>query len=135
MGLKTYDSKLVSVIVGTKPLSGFADGSFVNASRDADDWAKSVGADGETTRSKSNNKAGKIVITLKQSSDSNDYLSGLAVSGAVVPVLVRDASGRTVIGSESGWVLKPADAEFGKEAGDREWTIDCADLNMFVAGN
>jgi hypothetical protein len=138
--VKNYNPKKVSVIVGTRAISGFADGTFVKVSFDGDAFSKKKGADGNTTRSQSNDDGGKIVITLDQASDSNDYLSGLAVldraSGAgVVPVLIRDAMGRTLIAVESAWVLKQADVMFSKQSEDREWTLDCASIEMFVGGN
>ena len=140
MSVKTYDASQVSVIVGTRRLSGLAEGSFVTVSRDEQAFTKQVGADGEVTRAKTNNKAGSITITLQQASSGNDYLSTLAktdeeTSAGVVPVTVVDGSGTTVAIAESGWIQKLPDTEFGRDAGEREWVIDCADLEMLVGGN
>lgn len=138
--MKNYNPKKVSVIVGTRALSGFADGTFVQVAFDNEAFTKKVGADGEVTRSQSNDYSGKITITLDQASDSNDYLSGLAAldraSGAgVVPVLIRDAMGTTLVAVESAWVQKLADASFSKTSEDREWVLDCAAMDVFVGGN
>ena len=56
-------------------MSGFADGTFLTVDRDDDQWAKVTGADGTSTRIKSNNRSGNMTLTLKQSSPSNDVLS------------------------------------------------------------
>jgi len=140
MALKNFNPKDVSVIVGTQAMKGFADGTIVSVEFDEDAFSKKVGTDGETTRVKSNNNAGKVNIFLDQASESNDYLSGLAAldrasSAGVVPVTVRDANGTTLFFIESAWVMKIPTTEFGKEATDREWVLDCADMNAFVGGH
>lgn len=139
--LRDYDAKKVSVIIGVQALGGFADGTFVEVDADEDAYTKKVGADGEVTRSKSNNYAGKITVTLDQTSPSNAYLSGLAVADringlGVVPVLIKDNnSGTTLFASEAGWVMKVPKAGYGKKSEDRAWVIDCAQLVEFIGGN
>lgn len=138
--LKSYNAGEVSIIVGTRALSGLAEGTFVNIVRDEDAFTKQVGADGEVTRSKTNNKSGSIEITTQQGSDANDYLSGVHASdensgSGVVPVTVIDKSGSTVAFSRESWVRKIADAGFGRDAGERTWILDCAQLEVTVGGN
>jgi hypothetical protein len=140
MAMKSFNPLQVSVIVGTKALTGWAKGTFINASMDEDAFTKKVGTDGEVTRSKSNNNTGSIIITLDQASASNDYLSGLALldrasGGGAVPVLIRDANGTTLISAESAWVKKMPDVEISNESLDREWILDCGSLEYFVGGN
>lgn len=138
--LKTYDPKQVAVIVGGKIMQGFADGTFVKLERNEQAFNLKVGVDGEGTRAKSNNRSGKITITLMQSSDSNDELSGFAAADELsntgaVPVLVKDASGRTLASAVTAWVQKYADAEFAKEAMTRPWTLETDELVIFEGGN
>src|SRR5690554_1526750 len=99
--MKTYDPKQVQLIVGGVPLSGFADGTFVRVGRRNVAWDLVAGADGEGTRTKSNDKTGFFEFELMQSSQSNQYLSNLALSdelnnAGVVPVLVKDGSGASL---------------------------------------
>lgn len=138
--MKTINSKEVSVIIGAHAASGFAAGSFVTIALDEPAYVKKVGTDGKVTRAKSNNDAGTVTIRLDQASASNDYLSGLALldksSGTgVVPILIRDANGRTLISAESAWVQKMPDTEQSNESLDREWVLDCGPMDMFVGGN
>ena len=140
MSVYTYDPTKVICIIGGVPMSGFADGSMVTVEREADAYSKIVGADGETTRVKSANRSGMITISLLQTSASNDILSGFALldeaaNAGVVPMLIKDNSGRSIFASGSGWVKKVPSSAFGKDAGDREWVLDCADLNIFTGGN
>lgn len=140
MPVRTYDPKQVKVIVGGVPMSGFADGTFVNVSRSNDSFSKISGADGEVSRAKSNDKSGELTLTLAQTSPSNDVLSGFSnldeqTGEGIFPVAVKDLKGRSTYVSAFGWVRKPADAGFGKEIDSREWNIDLADLKMFNGGN
>jgi hypothetical protein len=128
MAVTTYNAKKVIVLVGMIPMSGFADGSFVTVEREDDAFKKVVGADGHTSRSKSSNKSGSMTITLNQTTDDT---SGLGV----VPIAVRDASGRTLIASAFGWIKKVPKTEFGKELTNREWQFDLADVSIFTGGN
>ena len=136
MAVKTYDPKKVILLMGGVRLSGFADGTFVEVTRDEDSFTKKVGADGETARARSNNKGGSIKITLLQTSPSNAVLSAYlaadeSTNEGVKPVTVKDLSQVNTFFSASGWIKKPADAKYSKEIETREWTIDVANLEMY----
>lgn len=140
MPLRTYDSKQVIVLVGTAIISGFADGTFVNVMRSSDAFTKQSGADGEVSRSKSNDKSGEITITLAQTSPSNAVLQSLAITDeisndGIVPIAIKDLSGTSTFVSAFGWVRKSADAEYGKDITNREWVLDCVDLDILNGGN
>lgn len=140
MAAKTYDPSQVAIIVGGFQITGFADGSFVTIARNADAFALYVGTDGEGTRAKSNNKSGRITLTLAQSSDSNAILSGIAAAdelsnNGIVPVLIKDNSGVSLFAAETAWIVKSPDSEFGREVGTREWILETDNLAVFVGGN
>lgn len=136
----TYDPKQVAMIVGGNIMDGFADGTFIVAERNEQAFNLKVGVDGEGTRAKSNNKSGKVTITLMQSSASNDKLSALAASDELsntgaVPVMLKDNSGRTLITALTAWVQKYPNSEFGKEVTTRAWVFETDELDIFVGGN
>lgn len=140
MPLSTYDPKQVSVIFGGVPLSGFADGTFINVERDNDTFSKTSGSDGIVSRAKSNDRSGTMTITLAQTSPSNDVLEAVALldektNTGIVPVLVQDKSGRSKHFSALAWIRKSAPAEYSKEISNREWVIDLADYIPFNGGN
>lgn len=142
MALHTYDPSQVTIIFAGIPVSGFAEGTFVSAERNEDSWALQVGADGEATRAKSNNRSGRVTFTLIQSSITNDALSALHAvdentpgGDGIGPLLVKDLSGRTIIAAETAWIAKPATVEFGREASEREWIIETDRLEVFAGGN
>lgn len=136
MLLGTYDFKKVTLIVGTRQIKGFEEGSTIECDRDEDSFTKKVGVDGETTRSRSNNSAGSITFSLDQFSEDNKYLQGLAniderTGAGVIPAKLVDASNpdEEIVIATAAWVKKPAKRGFGGESGPREWVLDCADIN------
>ena len=140
MAFANYDVSQVAVIVGGVPMEGFADGTRVTVEFDEEQFTKVTGSDGLTTRSKSNNYAGNVTITLQQSSRSNDVLSGLwnadrVNNAGVVPILIKDNSGRTLWAAEHAWVQQMPSQEFGKESSDREWVLDTDKLTGIAGGN
>lgn len=135
-----YDPASVTVVFAGKILDGYADGTFVSIERNSDSWALKVGADGKGTRVRTNDRSGKVTLTLMQSSAANDILSGLASADeltgkAAAPLLVRDGSGRTVAAAATAWIVKPAPAEFSKEASTRAWVFETDILTPFIGGN
>ncbi len=140
MPIRSYDPKQVLIIVGGVPMQGFADGSFATIERDEDAFTKIVGSDGEVSRAKSNNKSGLLTLTLHATSPSNDVLSGFASldelsNSGVVPVFVKDNSGRSVFVSAEGWVRRLPSSEYSNEITNREWAIDLGVVEFFSGGN
>lgn len=137
--LYTYDASQVSVIVGGFAMTGFADGSAVTIDRDEDAFSLSVGTDGESARSKSNNFAGKITIKLMQTSPSNDVLTAFAKAdelsnAGIVPAMVKDNLGRSMHMAENAWVERFPSSDFARESGVREWVLRTNHLENFVGG-
>lgn len=140
MTIKNYDPKKVGVIVAGQPVTGFADGTFVKVAMDEDAFSLHIGADGESTRVKNANLAGKFTITLMASSAANDYLSGLATADRVsgtgtFVVLVKDNRGTSLHTAATAWVSKVPEAEYAKDGpGHREWVIQTDELLSYVGG-
>lgn len=129
----TYDTKKVSVIVGTHIVKGGADGTFVIVERNTDTYTRKTGAGGETARLKSNDKSGRITINLMQTSESNDFFSGLAAAdeatnGGKVPILVIENGGSTIAEAPEAWLIKIARIEYGKDLVDRSWVFETGEL-------
>lgn len=140
MSVRTYDASEVVVSIGGVPMSGFTDGTFVEVSRNEPTWNMVVGADGLVSRSKTNNFSGTLTLTLKQTSPSNDVLSGLLAADelsnqGVFPILIKDLSGNSLYFSAQGWISQYANSTFAKEITDRTWTISLADVDVFVGSN
>jgi hypothetical protein len=137
--MKTYDPKQIQVIVGGVSMQGFADDSVVKVTRLADAFTQTIGVDGEGTRAKSNDNSAEIEISLKQSSDSNAFLSSLANAdrlnnGGVVPVMVKDNNGTSLHMAEQAYIKKMPDSEYNKTASDRVWTLVTDNILDNLAG-
>ncbi len=139
MAVKTYDPKQVHVLIGGVAMGGFTDGAFVRVARDEDSFTKKIGVDGETSRARTNNRNGTLTLTLHQTSPSNDVLSSFVdqdetSNDGIVPVSIKDLSGRTQLFSALGWVKRPADTSFGKDIDNREWSLELTDVDMTIGG-
>lgn len=140
MSTKDYDPKKVTLSLGGHIAEGFADGTFITVSRNNPTWTHKSGASGESARGKSNDFSGTIELSLMQTSKTNDFLSAKMVldesnlNAGKFPVGIIDANGTTVITGVEAWVTQPPSTEWGKEIGDRVWTIEVGELLMFVGG-
>lgn len=139
MGVKRYNARDVLVIVGGAPMEGFADGEFVVVERNEDSFSLVVGADGEGARAASNNKSGKLTLTLLQTSKSNAVLAALnqadeLTGSGVFPVLVKDNNGADLHEASTAWIAKPAPAPYGKTISNRQWVIETDSLITFPGG-
>jgi hypothetical protein len=144
MTVLQYDPKQVTVTLTNAKvkliLTGFADDDFIDVERDEDAFMKKTGVDGQTTRAKNNNHAGKITVKLMQSSSSNDDLTGIAVADendmtGVCSLLCKDSSGSSVFSAQSAWVKKFPKQTFKKDVNVYEWVIDTDELSIFAGGN
>jgi len=139
-GIATYDPSKVVLSVGGAEINGYADGEFINVDRANDTFNKSTGADNRTVRIKQNDFSGSITITLSQTSESNNILSAFMIldettNDGIVPVLIKDLLGSSVYVSAYAWVRKPPAGAYGKDDSNREWVLDCANLDIFHGGN
>lgn len=140
MAVFTYDPKAIIVTIGGIPMSGFSDGTFLQIERAEPTWNTVVGADGLVTRGKTNNFSGTLTLTLKQSSPSNDVLSGFmavdeATNAGIFPVLVKDLAGNSIYFAGQAWVTQYATSTFDKNITDRQWVLTMAEADIFVGSN
>ena len=136
---KNWDPGQLAINFKGVDIQGFAEGTMVQVARDEDTFTKVTGAQGDTTRTRSRNKGGKVTITLLQASPTNGKLSTFQknderLGTGVGPLLVKDLNGLTLYSARNAWLTKPADAEFAKDPTQRVWVFDCAELQMFTDG-
>ena len=126
----TYDPKKVKIAIGSHIATGFADDSFVTIEASGDGVTKKVGCDGEVVRSISPDRSYSIKVVLLQNSVTNAYLSNLQDKDmedgeGIVPFIVKDLMGNEQFTTVEACVVKKASWARGKEAGTREWQLDC----------
>lgn len=138
----TYDPNKTTISVAGINITGFAAGTFVQCERNEDGFSLVVGADGNATRVRNQNRSGKITLTLQQGSPSNATLSALAVAdeldgSGVGAFLAKDASATTtatLASAQNVWITKLAPFERGKEAGEVVWVLETDTLLIKHAG-
>lgn len=139
MSLRTFDPKEVSIIFGELIIRGFGE-TAISVVRDNPAWQMVIGADGEATRVKSNDRSGTITITLQQSSPSNDDLSTIALADEVSnaglrPFFMKDNLGSTIYSAASAYIEQVPEAAYGKTPNERTWVIKTDNLIAFLGGN
>lgn len=134
--LKTYSPDRISCTAGPYIISGYAEGTFINAEPLGDGVSSVSGADGETARAMSADRRWQVTLTLLQTSDSNKDLNSLAntdqASGGdgVFDLTLTDLRGDTVGGGKAWVVSKPSFA-FSTDIENREWVLEVhGDFNL-----
>lgn len=139
--LRKYAPDDVTFTVGKRAVFGFQEGTFIEAERDVDIGAISVGSDGEATLVISPNQAGKVKCTLQQSSPLNDYFSSIHqalqnrdLPNAIVPIQVEDKNGTSLVSAKQATVMKVTKLSFADKPEGREWTFIAGYLNIQPGG-
>lgn len=137
---KNYDPSKVIVTFKGIQVQGYAESTFVKASRAEETFKTNVGAGGDVVRVRNRNRMGTVVVTLQMSSPTNDLLQAIATQDEITgdqygSLQIKDLNGTTYVTAEKAWIQKPADAEFGADSPNREWSIDCAELVIKNGGS
>jgi hypothetical protein len=137
---RTYDPKFVTVTFGPVIISGFAEGTFVNVARNGDLFEKSRGADGSVDRVNKNARDGRVTVTLKQTSRTNDQLSLIAEQDLLsntgkYPLTITDKLGTTFVFAAQAWIAKDPDPDLADSLSNREWIFDTGLMEKFIGGN
>ena len=125
MGITNYDPKKVTVNVGGRIITGFADSSVVTVSASEDRVTPSVGAQGDVVYSENANESGTVTMSLQPTSASVAYLKGIAAGRRETDILISDANAdtaETVSGSRCR-VTRIPDSKKEKTAGAVDVTI------------
>jgi hypothetical protein len=135
-----YDPNNVTVSLGGKIVSGWGEGTYIEAERDEDSYMKKIGVDGEVSRAKNNNRGGKVTLTIMQTSPAHDFLSAfqqadeLTGTGVFIFVL-RDTNGNTLCSASDAWVKKPPKLVYAKEVQAWQWVIEIGTFIELVAAS
>lgn len=138
-----YSADQVSCsLAGFDLAQGIVQGTFLTIERESDSFTEKVGSDGSVVISKNLDRRATVTIKVLQSSAANTWLSGLLamheagiqpVPGAIPgkgpwELNISDRFSGASFHADKAWIVKPAKAEYGNEATEREWKIKCAVL-------
>lgn len=132
MAVDVFDFKSTSVIVNGKYLTGYMDGTAIQAEKNEDNKVPHVGADGDVTFSNSADDTGVITVTLKQTSPSLRELITLSKNKTLVfPVKVIDANTNKLrCGGNEAVILKTPAIEWGAEVSGVEVQFYIGDFDV-----
>lgn len=127
--LKSFDPRRVMLIIGSHRVKGFMPGESISGEPMSDGSTSVAGMDGDVARAMGTDPRWAFQINLMQSADSNRVLNGFylldkATNGnGVVPFMLQDNNGDTLIAGAQSWILRPANVGFGNEITGRQWTV------------
>ncbi|MGA4517202.1 phage structural protein [Solibacillus silvestris] len=126
--IAVYDAKKVTVTIDGKFITGYAEGTFVSASKDEDGFEPSVSAQGDVGVAVRNNTLGTIEITLNQTSPSINMLDQLAASSKMIPVwVISNNEVKEKSGGTKAMITKPSDKEYSDTISERSYEIKVFD--------
>jgi hypothetical protein len=137
---KTFDPKRGLLVVGTIPVEGYADGTYVNLTFPNNAYNVKEGADGELGRNRvANGLRADLEIVLLQTSITNDLLFALLTgaydTNVTFPITYKDLNGTTVWSSNKCWPTKMPDMPLDKDnVANRSWTFVLPEVQGLIVG-
>ena len=138
---KTYNLAQVSISINGVPIEGFGESDAISFEPNSDLYESAVGADGEVTRSATNDRSGTITITLMSTSLSNLKFSGfMALSKALGAadkfiISVNDTNSGDFFLATNAYIQKEPNSTYARNASEREWTLYAANVTTAFTGN
>lgn len=133
-----YDPKLCPIVFNGRPLTGYAEDTFVNFEPSTDVVTKQVGADGSVVFSRSADQTGTLTVTLLQTSPDHVFLAACAKNFTIAPLSMRDENlgqgGTTLLSTQHATVSGRPAISRGLEAVAHEWTFILGQTDIFVPG-
>lgn len=129
MIIASYDAKDVSVVVNGVYLTGYGEGTMVEASKDEDSFSPLVGTQGDIVRAKINNTLGTITVTLNQESPQVAYLNELSNSSEMFPIsVIKKSTTEEACGGSQAYLKRPSGLTLSAEAESREFEFQILDF-------
>lgn len=127
--MKNYSFQTTTTLVNGVEITGFAEGDdVIQMGRLEDSAQHKVGVDGEMSVAINASRAGRVLLRLMQTSESNTYLTALSnvqENGVFVPIYFqfKDLIDNELISGTSGYLKRPADMTRGAAVTGQEWEI------------
>lgn len=141
MALLTYSPEDVIVLIANViPISGMADGTFIEISKDDKAFTARTSSDGVVSRSYRDSSVYTLNLTLHSASTGNEILSKLMIAdfttrSASFPLFIKDSSGGFIFQSMDSWIVSAPTVQFSDEITERTWEICCTNVAINIGGN
>lgn len=123
-------------------VTGFADGTFISATRMVPASEPYIGADLTGGRVKRRNRSMNVTVTLHQYAASNTVLQALQAADEndsgnewVVACTIKDVSGQTIFFSNQTIIASTPDVTFSTTTETRDWTFFMFGSDNVIGGN
>lgn len=137
LGIKTYDSKDVLIVINSLPLlSGFAPDKKISIEFDNDSYSHKADVDGKlVVRDRNNNQSATVILPLMQKSSANDivntFLQADKINNKGLFIFSMSEVGvADLVQGSVAYIMKPPSISKGKEADIYEWTIKIPKPNV-----
>lgn len=138
----TFDPKFFNIIMGGVSPTMLSEGEFIKYTPDDDSYVLVKGADGRSSRVKTNSNTGVAEVTLQAASPTNDEYQALVDAeeatpgGAPFDGLINDTLGRTKISADNCWVI--SNPEIGGSSSDdmpKVWKFQLTGVKQNTGGS
>lgn len=139
--IATYTPEEVYVVIaGILNADGFAEGTFINVSKDDAPYRSRTTADGATVRLYRNSQTYTVELTFHIGSTSNDFLTKLWQLDEITqrgkfPVLIKDGSGSDLFFSATSWIEGLPTMVKSTNFDTRTWRIKCSSAGVNFGSN
>lgn len=123
-------------------VGGYSEDAMVSVEPAAEAFTLFTSADNKSTLCFNPNNSATVMLTLNQTSASNDILSALYEEFRLTKspnkffaVMVRDLNGRSLYECSQAFIGKRPNGSFASTMQNRDWTILCADMRQNSGGN
>lgn len=141
-----YSPEEVTVVISasgvSQQITGFADGTFLTATRLVAASEPYIGSDLSGGRVKRRNRSTNVTLSLHQYAASNTFLQQLQRADEedsgntyVASCLIKDNSGQTLFFSNQTIIASTPDATLSSTTETRDWTLFMFNCDSYIGGN
>lgn len=123
-------------------IGGYSEDAMVSVEPATEAFTMYTSADNKSTLIFHANNSATVMLTLNQTSASNDVLSDLynefkasKSTSKLFSITVKDQNGRSLYMADQAFIGKRPNAVFGNTMQNRDWTILCHDMQQYSGGN
>lgn len=140
MELANYCPEDVNCLAFGIPLNGFADGTFINISKDKVSYGSTETADGQVARLYTNSQTYTISLTFHRGSTSNDILTKLWQLDELsqvgkFPLFIKDLSGTDLFFSTNTWIEGVPNMVQSTNFDTRTWVLKSSQAVINIGSN
>ena len=139
--IATYTPEEVYVVIaGLLSAEGFADGTFINITKDEAPYRSRTTSDGQVIRLYRNSQTYTVDLTFHIGSVTNDFLTKLWQLDEITqkgkfPIMIKDGSGSDLFFSATSWIEGLPTMLKSTNVDTRTWRIKCASAGVNFGNN